>query len=197
MVNPNDITNFNRTQEELEEFLLFAVSVAGKTAEVQAPKLDKFLMGRLESPFYFIRKLDRRGVLEDRLRRVKLGKYSILVPCFRSLANDDPDLKEITREELEEYHGIGEKTSKFFLLHSRTDCNIASLDTHILKWLDEETSDDIQVPEKTPSSEDEYQKFQKIFLEKAEDYEESVAKLDLKVWNYYSGNEDKLVLNSK
>ena len=43
MVNPYDITNYNRTQNELQEFLLFTIVVAGKTAYIQAQKLDQFL----------------------------------------------------------------------------------------------------------------------------------------------------------
>ena len=40
MVNPYDITNYNRTQNELQEFLLFTIVVAGKTAYIQAQKQD-------------------------------------------------------------------------------------------------------------------------------------------------------------
>jgi hypothetical protein len=43
MITPTTITNYNRTEEELEEFLLFSILVAGKGAEQQAKKLDAFL----------------------------------------------------------------------------------------------------------------------------------------------------------
>ena len=42
MINPLEVTNYNRTQSELQEFLLFCINVAGKVA-VEAPKLEVFL----------------------------------------------------------------------------------------------------------------------------------------------------------
>ena len=39
MITPTTITNYNRTEAELEEFLMFAILVAGKGAEQQALKL--------------------------------------------------------------------------------------------------------------------------------------------------------------
>ena len=42
-VDPYNITKYNRTKAELECFLLFCIVVAGKTAYIQAQKLDEFL----------------------------------------------------------------------------------------------------------------------------------------------------------
>jgi len=47
MIDPSNITNFDRTDGELEEFALFAPAVAGKTADVQASKVNELLQ-RLE-----------------------------------------------------------------------------------------------------------------------------------------------------
>jgi hypothetical protein len=41
-VDPYNITKYNRTEAELECFLLFCIVVAGKTAYIQARKLDEF-----------------------------------------------------------------------------------------------------------------------------------------------------------
>ena len=42
-IDPYNITNFNRTEGELQLFLLFCIVVAGKTAYIQAEKLEQFL----------------------------------------------------------------------------------------------------------------------------------------------------------
>ena len=44
MINPYQITNYDRSSSELEEFLLFCIVVAGKTAYIQAQKLEDFLL---------------------------------------------------------------------------------------------------------------------------------------------------------
>jgi len=46
MINPTTITNYNRTQSELEEFLMFSIMVAGKSAKQTAQKLNQFLRMR-------------------------------------------------------------------------------------------------------------------------------------------------------
>lgn len=43
MIDPKNITNFDRTDNELEEFALFAIAVAGKSAKTIAPALDRTL----------------------------------------------------------------------------------------------------------------------------------------------------------
>ena len=40
MIDPYKITNYNRTESQLQEFLLFCILVAGKTAYIQAKKLE-------------------------------------------------------------------------------------------------------------------------------------------------------------
>jgi len=135
MIDPCNVTNRARTPAQLEEFLLFCVVVAGKNADQQARKLELFLGGR--SPFEFIRRSDREGRLEERLRRVRLGKYSLLVRSFRQLAASGVDLRSCTWEELTRFPGIGLKTAKFFVLHSREREMHGVLDTHVLGWMRE------------------------------------------------------------
>jgi hypothetical protein len=133
MIDPCNVTNRARSPAELEEFLLFCVVVAGKNADQQAGKLERFLGGR--SPFAFIRRSDREGKLEERLRRVRLGKYSLLVRSFRQLAGSGIDLAACGWEELTRFPGIGLKTAKFFVLHSRGGEMHGVLDTHVLGWM--------------------------------------------------------------
>jgi hypothetical protein len=133
MIDPNYVTNPARTAAELEEFLLFCVAVAGKNADQQAAKLDRFLGRR--SPFAFIRAVDRDGSLEARLREVRLGKYTLLGRSFRELSRSGADLRACAWEDLTRFPGIGIKSAKFFVLHSRPREMHGVLDTHVLGWM--------------------------------------------------------------
>ncbi len=133
MIDPSNVTNPARTEPELEEFLLFCVVVAGKNADQQARKLDRFLGPR--KPFAYIRASDREGTLDARLREVRLGKYSLLARSFRELARSGADLRRCGWEDLTRFPGIGIKTAKFFVLHSRRGEMHGVLDTHVLGWM--------------------------------------------------------------
>jgi hypothetical protein len=135
MIDPLNVTNASRTAAELEEFLLFCVVVAGKNADQQALKLERFLGGR--KPFAYIRSSDREGKLTERLKAVRLGKYALLGRSFRQLAGSGIDLAGCTWEELTAFPGIGIKTAKFFILHSRAREMHGVLDTHVLGWMRE------------------------------------------------------------
>jgi hypothetical protein len=135
MIDPNKVTNASRTPEELEEFLLFCVVVAGKNADQQSAKLERFLGGR--KPFAYVRSSHKAGKLDAALRDVRLGKYSLLGRSFRELAHSGTDLSRATWEQLSEFPGIGIKTSKFFILHSRERQMHGVLDTHVLAWMSE------------------------------------------------------------
>lgn len=196
MIDPNNITDFDRSESELEEFLLFAVSVAGKTAEVQAGKLDRFLnlvpLNLKYSPFEKVRflVLNSHCSLERVLREVKLGKYSLLTDSFRSLSFSDVDLRRVSYRELMSFPGIGPKTSRFFVLHSRPDASVACLDTHILKWLSKQL-DIFEVPNSTPTGV-KYKELEEKFIEISKSKNIHPAKLDLQIWRSFN-NEDKKV----
>ncbi len=135
MIDPCNVTNPARSPAELEEFLLFCVVVAGKNADQQAAKLERLLGGR--RPFAFLRECDRAGRLEARLREVRLGKYALLARSFRALCASGADLRSCGWQELTRFPGIGIKTAKFFVLHSRPAEMHGVLDTHVLSWMRE------------------------------------------------------------
>jgi len=132
MIDPNAVTDTARTDAQLEEFLLFCVVVAGKNADQQARKLEAFLQGR--EPFALIRSL-KGAELGAQLRRVKLGKYALLTRSFRALAGSGLDLRRCAWADLAALPGIGIKTAKFFVLHSRPGQMHGVLDTHVLAWM--------------------------------------------------------------
>jgi hypothetical protein len=133
MIDPNAVTDPARSPRQLEEFLLFCIVVAGKNADQQARKLEGFLEGG--EPFALIRSLGAEGGLEERLERVRLGKYRLLGDSFRRLASAGLDLRKSSWEALTQFPGIGIKTAKFFVLHSRPGEMHGVLDTHVLGWM--------------------------------------------------------------
>jgi len=106
----------------------------------------------------------------------------------------DLDLATCTLEELMSVHGVGQKTARFFLLHTRPDCQCAVLDTHILKWL---RDNQVDAPQNTPTSVKQYLALEKQFLFLARENFPfmSIADIDLTLWMKYSGRleDDKSV----
>ncbi|KAB2646029.1 MAG: helix-hairpin-helix domain-containing protein [Verrucomicrobiota bacterium] len=166
MVDPSRVTDFARTQAQLEEFLLFCFVVAGKNADQQSVKLEAFLEGR--SPFAWIRKLEKTDSLVTELRRVKMGKYSLLSQGFHQVAHANLDLRTCTWETLTTFPGIGIKTAKFFILHSRESQMLAVLDTHVLYWMKEclghKTPRGLAVPDHTPQDPSLYQFWETVYF---------------------------------
>jgi thermostable 8-oxoguanine DNA glycosylase len=182
MIDPTDITNFNRNEVELQEYILFCAVVAGKTAVVQAKKLDDFLKpGRIRSmtPFEYIRSLSDKEHLNHMICDAKLGQYKRLTKIFEQIV--DIDLHTATMEELEAIPGIGPKTSRFFVLHSRPDQRIAVLDTHILAWLREQYPE-MTIPRATPQSTSRYKELEDLYLAEAAKRKVNPETLDLQIW---------------
>ena len=194
MINPYDITNYNRTTHELEEFLLFCIVVAGKTAYIQAQKLDEFLasvntrlmMPEHVSPFQSIKSAEQHGILFEEIKKAKLGQYKKINSAFKYISEKKYNLCRMTPKILEEIPGVGMKTSRFFLLHSDTfyKDKIAILDTHILKFIKENIDD--RAPKSTPVIPLTYRFWEDMFLKWCEQNNKNVADFDLEVWKSYA-----------
>lgn len=190
MVNPFKITNYNRTNSELQEFLLFAIIVAGKTAYIQANKLELFLntcrkdfkLDNVE-PFQVLKILNSNKLLEQYIIDCKLGQYRKTIKAFLYLINNDLDLEKCTVDDLEKIPGVGPKTSRFFILHSRKE-KVAVLDVHILKWISNLGYN--KVPKTTPSNPKVYKKLEQIFLDYCIENDKDPAQLDLEIWKTYA-----------
>ena len=189
MVDPFNITNFNRDKYELEEFLLFCIVVAGKTAYIQADKLNNFLTENQSNcninyfhPFEILQCLKNDDKLLNELIKHKLGQYNKINSAFEYLIINPIDLFTCSIDELEQIPGVGPKTSRFFLLHSR-DIELAVLDTHILKYLKQF---DEKTPKVTPSNKSIYKKYELLFLEKCREQNKKPAELDLELWKSYA-----------
>ena len=194
MIDPYKITNFERDNFELEEFLLFCIVVAGKTAYIQAQKLNDFLnsintrlmMPEHISPFQSLISADHHGILLDEIHKAKLGQYKKIYSAFKFITENRYDLTKMTPEKLELIPGVGMKTSRFFLLHSDKNYknHIAILDTHILKFIRENI--DSKAPKSTPTIKVTYKYWEDMFLYWCECNNKNVAEFDLEVWKSYA-----------
>ena len=194
MINPYNITDYSRKRGELEEFLLFCIVVAGKTAYIQAQKLEDFLksvnarlmMPESSSPFQILKSANQHGILMEEIQKAKLGQYRKIYNGFKYITEQEYDLTRMTPEELELIPGVGMKTSRFFLLHSDKTYKdkIAIIDTHILKFIKENI--DIRAPKSTPTIRVTYKYWEDRFLYWCESNNKNVADFDLEVWKSYA-----------
>lgn len=188
MINPAKVTNYNRTQYELEEFILFCINVAGKKSAIEAPKLEVFIeraknITKESTPFNCIRKLIKLGRLNEIMHWAKLSPYAQRHNSYVAVAKIK-DLQTVTLNRLLQVPGIGLKTARFFLSHSREDFDEPMLDTHILRFLRDQGYTD--APKSTPSNENTYHYFANIFKNIARQLGKSVTDLDLEIWKQYS-----------
>lgn len=180
MIDANNITDFSRNNDELLEFWLFALFVRGKNADVQAKKLDQF-MSKIGGPSGLRSSPDE--IIELFLRMVGAGQYNTLVPAVTStvaaLTNDPDFLRRASARDLEKIRGVGPKTSRFFILHSRAKARVAVLDTHILNYLGDRSGENI--PRTTPTGK-RYAELEESFLTYADYYGVDPAAFDLAIW---------------
>jgi hypothetical protein len=198
------LTNEALSDRELQWRIIYSVIVAGKSARFAENAIRK-LFGEYEErePFEVVRSWDRASVglaverfqvsgsiyfkswlLEEKLRLAKTGNYGKLTKTLTELAWSDIDLRTCLPADLEKIHGIGPKTSRFFILWTRPDARCAALDVHILRWLGEKG---YKVPKNTPQSAKAYAILEKAFLDEAEKLGLSPAELDKQVWMERSG----------
>ncbi len=120
MVDPSKITKYDATEAELEELLLFWVLAAGggsTTArllnelliDIEAHNMGAFNAFRLYTIDTLALELKEHGI----------GCHSHKARTIYELARADLNLKTCTAEDLELIYGIGMKTSRCFLIHSR------------------------------------------------------------------------------
>lgn len=193
MVDPWDITNYQRTDEELEEFLLFCVLTANKPAGRMAKALNHLLSFGEENdpPFLVIRRMVFANELRQRLIEAGTGLYRARERTFTELCLNyaGMTLRNASIKDLETVFGIGSKTARLFVLHSRPHPYVAVLDTHILKYLRSIGVSD--VPLSTPSTVtfsgiQTYNRLTDAFIRDAAKHGRTPAEHDLAVWTTFS-----------
>lgn len=191
MVDPNNITSFNLSHDKLEEVILFWVCAAGKNGTTAARTLENLLANWRkpgESAFQVVRIIANKTSLAEEMRKAGIGCFNNKAKSFIALANSGLDLKTCSVEELEAIPGIGPKTARCFLMHSRPNQQYAGLDRHILNYM---SDCGISTPKNTPTGK-KYKDLEQQFLRLVKMSKKSVADLDLMIWKVYSGrHQDK------
>ena len=185
-IDPKAITNFERSQEELEMFWLFCILVAGKNADWAAVKLQNLFKNKkpFQTPFQVLS--ERQTDLHNILVVNKVGQYKRITSAIEQSLN--LDLRTATLDEFLSIFGVGPKTARFFILHTRRNAECAVLDTHILKWMRTIVLESIDVPTSTPPVK-EYDKWEKMAIKMMKVFYKgiSLAEADLMIWTQMSG----------
>ncbi len=187
MIDPIRITDYNRSDEQLEELALFCVAVAFRNALFVAKALDTILeeIPDKGTPFEKVRKYAKKHDLAALLVKHGIGLQTKKAGYLTGLVNSGINLRTCTAQDLEAIKGIGPKTARFFILHTRPKARVACLDTHILSFLRNYVNSSF--PKSTPSGK-KYITLESIFLHIVDKSLMTTAELDLFIWNHYSGN---------
>jgi thermostable 8-oxoguanine DNA glycosylase len=185
LVDPHNITDYERSVSELKLVLLFWVAAAGKKATTAARSLSLLLEEgstrfRSDDPFEIVSSYG--DSLAEAMKRHGMGCHGAKSKCMLALARSGLDLKTCSVSDLESVVGIGPKTARCFVMHSRRGVRHAGLDTHVLKYMRDIGLD---VPKSTPSGR-KYAEVEEIFLRLADSSGMSVAEFDLDIWRRYS-----------
>jgi hypothetical protein len=185
LVDPRYITKYDRTPRELELFFLFTIFVANKPAIVTAEKLTAMFRDVSRMPRDYLKRLGPERRM-DLWRKHRLGQYGRIERAVSESFGLRLDV--CLTSHLLSIHGIGPKTARFFILHSRRYADCAILDTHILKYLRDRGFG--EVPKSTPQSDRKYRELELLWLRDIQfTYPDlTPAEADLAIWRKYSGN---------
>jgi hypothetical protein len=126
----NKFKNHNRTQKELEKFLLFSILTSGKItkkSEYILQNINKFLTTECKDSntlkwiykIASIKSNHNRDYIYEFLKEYDLPRNQKVLSCLRDFGKIKNNLKEITKEELKSVNGIGESISNFFISNTR------------------------------------------------------------------------------
>lgn len=187
VLDPKHITNYNRSDNELQIFWLFCILVAGKNSDTTNNALSRIVhdLNSWENVFDAIHKIGYEG-LKDILRKHRTGQYERISKAIWQSLN--LDLRNCSLNDLTKIHGVGPKTARFFLLHTREFCDEIVLDIHILNWMREKCGVK-DVPENTPQNLNKYNELAEICKKLMIDHYPglSLASIDLLIWTEMSG----------
>lgn len=185
-----NITDFKANKSKLQALILFWILAAGKNGVLSAQQLNKLLsLFPEELPFTSLGKL-KEIELSKLMFDLRIGCHNCKASYILNVINSNIDLQTCSPEELEKIKGIGRKTSRCFIIHTRPKARYAGLDTHCLRFL--RNNGYPHAPRSTPNTEYLYKKWEQIFL-KFVPINISVAEFDLKVWNEGSESAKKIL----
>lgn len=193
---PFKVPFYEATDEELQQWFIFCVCVAGKSAAQMEKKVDAFL-GKLttwhyvtpskKSPMKLLAEMDWLSI-DALLKIVKMGRYgtlaSALIQASDKATRQKKFLRTCTVNDLIEIPGVGPKTARFFLMYTRPGFRGAILDTHILKWMDEQQGAPpvYDFPKSTPQNPRRYAEIEDMFLTACDALNITPADFDFQIW---------------
>jgi len=185
-INPNEVTDFERDDFDLEAFAIFAVCVAGKKSDIQSLKLADLLhrCPEHQTPLQWLSDGDDLERTIRLLESVKLGQYQRIAKAIHDLAK--LDLRTCPPSDLVGCHGVSHKTAAFFLVHSRANTHAVVLDTHVLSWL-RRFDWEHPVPAQSPSDARVYSEWSQraaCMMRQVYGQHRSMADIDLEIWKY-------------
>lgn len=110
-----------------------------------------------------------------------MGQYTRISKAFIAIAYSGLDLRTCSVSDLEKIPGVGLKTSRFFLTHSRPNQEYGILDTHILTHMRNDLG--IPTPKTTPTNPKKYYDLEAKLLAIVKASGKSYADYDLEVWS--------------
>jgi hypothetical protein len=194
MITPTSVTDFNRDNNQLLEFAIFAVCVAGKDSDQTAKKVealwtDPSFQTTLTYQWMCPPQSDSQygfflEVLVMHLVNHKIGQYERISRILMILNQSRDYLRQISFNALIAIKGIGPKTAAFFILHSRKNAEIPVIDTHICKYM---ATKGIEM--KVSANIPKYMANAELVSENIEmDFPQmSLAEADLYLWTKFSG----------
>ena len=159
-INPDKCTCFYLDKNGLELHILFWIFAAGKNGHTAARCLNSILteyskkLG-IDSPFEVFKNLEN---LPEELKKFGVGCFNNKSKTIKDLISKDLDLSKCGVEDLESVWGLGPKSVRCFLIHTRENQEFAGLDRHVLRYLSELG---FKVPKSTPNKK-QYLEIEKI-----------------------------------
>jgi thermostable 8-oxoguanine DNA glycosylase len=198
-IDPTNISYRERTIPEHEAFLMFCIMVAGRNADMVAKKLNNIL-DAIPVKYHANKGLfNWIGNNWDEFKELcyenKLGQYNRILSAIARLIglgiHKRMDDETLTVEDLTAVKGIGPKTARFFLLHTRRDSQYIVLDTHMIKYLKKYWYCE-WLPDTTPDAKL-YNKMEKmaILMIKKDFPHVTLSEADLEIWMLMSGRKNE------
>lgn len=172
--------------------MLFCIAVAGKNATTTAFLLRDFWEPSKKwwpSPFAYVRAFGTELSLAMGMANAGFGCHKAKARSWWAIVTSGINLRTASIEELESFYGIGPKTSRFFVLHTRDNARCVCLDTHILKFLRDCGH---RTPKSTPSSGRQYRFLEGLFLDECDKRGVNPREFDLQVWTQYTKNKKEV-----
>lgn len=188
---------------EIQRRLILAILVAGKSADFAEKALWNFLSAvastcggdAQDEPFKLLRRLTPTQ-LDECARFARTGNYGKICRAIRDLLATKLDLLKCPPQDLEKIHGIGPKTSRFFIMWIRPDERYAALDVHVLRWLRALPHIGVRVPKSTPQSSEKYALLERLFIAEADRLGKTPRQLDIEIWEAGAGRTQQAALQN-